>query len=59
MPEDSTEKDEGQRALDELYKDGRKPTLKELQEVTRKYDLKNVSVKFPTGEEEENSESNS
>jgi hypothetical protein len=59
MPEDSVEKDEGQRALDELYKDGSKPTLKELLEVTRKYDLKIVSVKFPTGEEEENPERNS
>lgn len=28
MPEDSTQRDEGQRALDELYKDGRKPTLR-------------------------------
>lgn len=44
---------EGQRALDELYKDGRKPTLKELLEVTRKYDLKIVNVKFSSEEEEE------
>ena len=59
MPEDSTEKDEGQRALDELYKDGRKPTLQELMEVTRKYDLKILSVNFPPEDEEEKIENNS
>ncbi len=59
MPEDSAEKDEGQRALDKLYEDGRKPTLKELLEVTRKYDLKIVRAEFPPEEEEERSENNS
>jgi hypothetical protein len=59
MPEDSAEKDEGKRALDKFYEEGRKPTLKELLEVTRKYDLKIVSVKFPPEEEEEKSENNS
>jgi hypothetical protein len=59
MPEDSAEKDEGKRTLDKLYEEGRKPTLKELLEVTRKYDLKIVSVKFPPEEEEEKSENNS
>ena len=59
MPENSAEKDEGQRTLDKLYEDGRKPTLKELLEVTRKYDLKIVRAEFPPEEEEERSESKS
>lgn len=59
MPENSAEKDEGQRALDKLYEDGRKPTLKELLEVTRKYDLKIVRAELPLEEEEERSKNKS
>ncbi|HET7143460.1 MAG TPA: hypothetical protein VFI68_05525 [Anaerolineales bacterium] len=59
MAEESAEKDEGALALDELYKDGRIPSLKELLEVINKYDLKLVSVKFPSDQEEEKSEDKS
>jgi len=49
MSEDSTESDEAKRALDELYEDGRKPTLKELDEVIKKHGLKLVSIELPSG----------
>ena len=45
------EQDEVRRSLEELYKDGRKPTLKELQDFTKKYNLKLVDIKFPSKEE--------
>lgn len=44
MTEKNPGKSEAERDLDELYKDGRTPTLKELQEVTRKHGLKLVNV---------------
>ena len=59
MAEESTEKDDDKRALDELYENGRKPTLKELLEVINKHGLKLVSVKFPADEEQEKSEEKS
>jgi len=60
MQDESThEKDEGKRALDELYKDGRIPTLKELLEVINKHGLKLVHVKPPSDKEDENSEGKS
>ena len=58
MPEDSTESEE-ERDLEELYKDGRKPTLKELADIMKKHDLKLVSVKFPSVKDEENPEEKS
>lgn len=57
MPEAPDEKDEAQRALactrkgEELYKDGRRPTLQELLDFSKKYEVKLVSVKFPSEEE--------
>ena len=48
MTEESAEKDEGALALDELYKDGRIPSLKGLLEVINKHSLKLVSVKSPS-----------
>ncbi len=45
------EEDEAQRRLDELYKDGRAPTLQESEESTKKYGLELVSAKFPPMEE--------
>ena len=48
MTEESTEKDETERDLDELYKDGRKPTLKGLADLTKKHNLKLVSIEFPS-----------
>jgi hypothetical protein len=51
MSEAPDEKDEAQRALEELYKDGRKPTLQELLDFSKKFELKLVSVKFPSDEE--------
>jgi hypothetical protein len=56
MPEDSTEKDGAQRALDELYKDGRKPTLQELADLARKHELKLVKVEFPEPKKEAKTE---
>jgi hypothetical protein len=58
MPEDSTE-EERERDLEELYKDGRISTLEELADVMKKHELKLVSVKFPSVEEEEKSEDKS
>lgn len=52
MSEEPLEKDEAERDLDELYKDGRKPTLQELLELSKKHNLKLVDVKFPTEEEQ-------
>jgi hypothetical protein len=57
--ESAHEEDDGKLALDELYKDGRIPTLKELLEVINKHGLKLVNAKPPSDKEEENSEGKS
>lgn len=56
MPEDATEKDETQRELDELYKDGRKPSLQELADLSKKRGLKLVSIEFPDTKKEAKAE---
>jgi hypothetical protein len=48
MPDESTRKDEVQNALDELYKDGRKPTLQDLAGVMEKHNLKLIGSEFPS-----------
>jgi hypothetical protein len=45
-------KKDGGKALDELYKDGRLPSLKELLDVTEKHEMKFVSITFPPKKEE-------
>jgi hypothetical protein len=49
----SNKKDEGKKALDELYKDGRFPTLQELADVVKEHEMKFVSVTFPSGKEKD------
>jgi hypothetical protein len=56
MPKGSPKKkDKGTRALDELYKDGRIPSLAEIADVVNKHDLKLVSMEPPSKKEKEKS----
>jgi hypothetical protein len=47
MSDESARKDEVQDALDELNKDGRKPTLQELADVMEKHNLKLTGCEIP------------
>jgi hypothetical protein len=53
MSDESARKDEVQRALDELYKDGRKPTLQELVVVMEKHNLKLTGCEIPSTKKQE------
>jgi hypothetical protein len=53
MPDESARKEEVENALDELYKDGRQPSLQELAEVMKKHNLKLTGVEFPGDSERE------